>query len=104
MDRVLRLGLVPPDIRSPPSLRALRQKRLLPRRVTQERVGRADALRMYTVWAAYLQFAETDRGSIEAGKLADLLVLDRDFLKCPEDEIGKIEPVMMILNGVEIKR
>lgn len=70
----------------------------------EERVGRADALRMYTVWAAYLQFAETDRGSIEAGKLADLVVLDRDFLKCPEDEIGKIEPVMMILNGVEIKR
>jgi predicted amidohydrolase YtcJ len=59
---------------------------------------------MYTESAAYLQFAEKERGTIEAGKLADLVVLDRDFLACPEDDIRKIEPFMMILGGREIAK
>jgi len=54
---------------------------------------------MHTVWAAYLQFAEQERGSIEPGRLADLVVIDRDFLACPEEEIKSIEPEMTILNG-----
>lgn len=68
----------------------------------EERISRAEALRMYTETAAYLQFAEKDRGTIEAGKLADLVVLDRDYLNCAEDEIRKIEPVMTILGGREV--
>jgi hypothetical protein len=49
----------------------------------EERVTREEALRMYTIWAAWMQFAEKSRGSIEAGKLADLVVVDRDYLTCP---------------------
>ena len=65
----------------------------------EERITRQEALKMYTVWAAYLQFSEKTKGSIEPGKLADLVVIDRDLLTCPEDEIKKIEPVMVVLDG-----
>ena len=65
----------------------------------EERLTRQDALKMYTVWAAYLQHAERDRGSIEIGKLGDLVVVDRDYLTCPEDDIRTIEPVMTIVGG-----
>jgi predicted amidohydrolase YtcJ len=64
-----------------------------------ERLTREEALKMYTTWAAYLQHAEKDRGTIEVGKLGDLVVLDRDYLTCPEDQIKDIAPVMTIVGG-----
>ena len=70
----------------------------------EQRIGREDALRMYTDWAAYIQFAEKERGSIEKGKLADLVVIDRDYLKCPEDQIKDIQPVMVILDGKVVRQ
>ena len=63
-----------------------------------ERLTREEALKMYTTWAAYLQHAEKDRGS-RVGKLGDLVVIDRDYLTCPEDEIKSITPVMTIVGG-----
>jgi predicted amidohydrolase YtcJ len=65
----------------------------------EQRLTRQEALKMFTLWPAYLQFNEQDRGSIETGKLADLVVIDRDYLTCPEDEIKDIEPVMTIIGG-----
>jgi predicted amidohydrolase YtcJ len=65
----------------------------------EERLTREEALKMYTVWAAYLQHAERVRGSIETGKLGDFVVIDRDYLTCPEDAIRSIEPVMTIVGG-----
>jgi len=65
----------------------------------EERITREEALRMYTTWAAYLQFAEKIRGSIEPGKLADMVVIDRDYLTCPEDQIREIQPTMVILES-----
>jgi predicted amidohydrolase YtcJ len=65
----------------------------------EQRVSREDALRSYTIWGAHLQGAEKQKGSIEAGKLADLVVIDRDYLKCPEAEIRRIEPVMVVIDG-----
>jgi hypothetical protein len=70
---------------------------------TEERVSREEALRMYTTGAAWLQFSEKERGSIEVGKMADLVVIDRDYLTCPEDEIRRIEPVMTFVGG-ELRR
>ena len=65
----------------------------------EERISREEALKMYTIWAAYRQFAENSRGSVEAGKLADLVVIDRDYLNCPPDEIRNIEPVQVMIEG-----
>ena len=65
----------------------------------EQKITRAEALKTYTIWPSYLQFAEKERGSIEAGKLADLVVIDRDYLTCPEDQIRNIQPVMTVLNG-----
>ncbi len=65
----------------------------------EERIGRDEALKMYTIWAAYKQFSEKAKGSIEPGKLADLVVIDRDYLTCPEDQIKEIQPVMVVLDG-----
>ena len=65
----------------------------------EERLTREQALRMYTCWSAYLNRSEKDRGSIETGKLADFVVIDRDYLTCPEDEIRSIEPLMTIVGG-----
>lgn len=65
----------------------------------EERITRAEALRMYTTGAAYRHFAENSRGSIERGKLADLVVIDRDYLTCPEEEIRRIEPVAVMIGG-----
>ena len=65
----------------------------------EEKITREEALKTYTIWAAYRHFAERVKGSIEPGKLADLTVIDRDYLTCPEDQIKAIEPVMAIIGG-----
>ena len=65
----------------------------------EQKISRAEALKTHTIWAAYLQFADSERGSIEPGKLADLVAIDRDYLTCPEEQIRSIEPVMTILDG-----
>lgn len=65
----------------------------------EECITREEALKMHTVWAAYQEFSEKYKGSIERGKVADFTVIDRDFLTCPVDDIRKIEPLMTIVNG-----
>jgi predicted amidohydrolase YtcJ len=69
----------------------------------EERISREDALRMYTIWAATLQMAEKERGSIEAGKLADFVIIDRDYLTVPDDAIKDIQPVSVVLNGKVVR-
>jgi len=65
----------------------------------EEKITRAEALKTHTIWGAYLQFSEKQKGSIETGKLADMVVIDRDMLLCPEDQIKDIQPLMTILDG-----
>ena len=52
--------------------------------LTSESLSREEAIRGMTVEAAYAQFRETETGSLEAGKWADLVVLDTDLMKCAE--------------------
>lgn len=68
-------------------------------RPPDQRLSRIEALRMYTLYSAWLAFADQDRGSITAGKLADLAVLDRPYLRVPASEIGRIRSVFTLLGG-----
>ncbi len=62
-------------------------------------VTREEALIAHTRSNAYLFFRENDLGSIQNGRFADLVVLDRDYLTVPEDEIKDINPVMTMVGG-----
>jgi hypothetical protein len=64
-----------------------------------ERVTREQALRMWTLNGAWMTFEETQKGSIEPGKLADLTVISKDYLSCPEDEIKDIEALQTVVGG-----
>lgn len=72
----------------------------------QQKLSRLDALRSVTLWGAWLSFDEDRLGSLEPGKLADLVVVDRDYLACPEDEIRALKPLRTIVGGrtVFVKR
>lgn len=65
----------------------------------EQRVSRMEALKMWTWNGAYLMFDEKNRGSIEPGKLADLVVITDDFLTCPEDKIKDIEALTTVVGG-----
>jgi len=70
-----------------------------PIRGPEETPDRLAALRFYTMGSAWFSFDEDVRGSLEAGKLADLAVLSADYLTVPLDEIGNLESVLTLLGG-----
>jgi predicted amidohydrolase YtcJ len=57
------------------------------------------ALALYTVNAAYASFEESVKGTITPGKLADLVVLDKDPTRVPPEQIKDIKVVMTIIGG-----
>ncbi|MBI4483617.1 MAG: amidohydrolase family protein [Acidobacteria bacterium] len=65
----------------------------------QEKISRQEALWMKTNWAARYSGDERISGTIEAGKLADLVVLDGDYMKVPEQEISKIPILLTYVDG-----
>ena len=65
----------------------------------EEALTREQAIRFYTINNAKLMFLEEQTGSLEPGKLADLVVLDRDILTCPEDEIRDIKCLQTYVGG-----
>ena len=64
-----------------------------------QRIGRQVALKTGTIWGAYYVLKEDVLGSLEPGKFADFLVLDRDYLTIPEDEIEDIRILMTMVGG-----
>jgi predicted amidohydrolase YtcJ len=65
----------------------------------EQKVTREQALKMFTIWAAYAAFEEGMRGSIEIGKLADLTILSADIMNIAEPEILKTRCVMTVIGG-----
>jgi predicted amidohydrolase YtcJ len=64
-----------------------------------EAIGREQALRLYTSAAARYTFEEGRKGTLEPGKLADLVVLSADYLTVPEDQIKDIKADVTIVGG-----
>lgn len=62
-------------------------------------ITREQMLRMYTINNAYACWQENVRGSIEVGKLADLAVLDRDILTCPDKEVADLKVLQTYVGG-----
>ena len=60
---------------------------------------REEALQFYTLGSAWFTFDDDTRGSLKAGKLADLAVLTKDYLTAPTSEIGRIESVLTMVGG-----
>ena len=66
---------------------------------SEERLTRSEALRAFTSWAAHASFSETELGTLEIGKRADLTVLDHDVLRCPAPELLSTRVTMTVVDG-----
>jgi predicted amidohydrolase YtcJ len=70
----------------------------------QEALSREDALRGMTIWAAHANFEEKIKGSIEAGKYADFVILAKDLMNAPETELRNIPIQATFVAGKEVYR
>jgi len=68
----------------------------------EQNLTREQAIRLYTINNAFLTFEEALKGSLEAGKLADFAVLDRDILNVPVDEVKDIKVEATYLGGARV--
>ena len=65
---------------------------------------REQALKGYTIWGAYAQFTERDKGSLEKGRLADFVVLDQDLMTVDEDDLLRVRVLETIIGGETVYR
>ena len=70
----------------------------------ENKIKRKDALRGMTIWAAYANFEDAKKGSIEAGKYADLVILDKDILECDSDELPETQVIATYIDGEQVYR
>ena len=70
----------------------------------EESLSREQAIRFYTSNNAYILFLEEQVGSLESGKLADLIVVDRDLLTCPTDDIRDTQVLRTYVGGKLVHR
>ena len=66
---------------------------------TENIMNRVDALKAMTIFGAYANFEENEKGSIEIGKDADFIILDNDILRSPESSIPNTNVVATFING-----
>jgi predicted amidohydrolase YtcJ len=78
---------------------AVTGKMLGGRVVSHQTITREEALIAHTRSNSYFVMRENDLGSIQPGKLADLVVMDRDYLTIPADQIKDIKPVLTMVGG-----
>ena len=65
----------------------------------EEAIDRVTLMKMMTVWPSEFVLKEKVLGSLEPGKWADFLVLNRDYFTVPEQEIANLYPVMTVVGG-----
>ncbi len=65
----------------------------------QEAIDRVTLLKMITRWAAEYVLKENELGSIEEGKLADLVIIDRDYMSIPKTEMSEVQVLLTMLGG-----
>lgn len=65
-------------------------------------LSRTEALRGITIWAAKANFEEKEKGSLEPGKYADFVILDKDIMKVKGAELPKIKVIKTYINGVKV--
>ena len=68
----------------------------------EEGLTREETLKGMTIWAAYSNFEENEKGSIEVGKFADFTVLDQDIMTIPEDSIPKTKVLATFIGGEKV--
>lgn len=68
----------------------------------EQALSREETLKGMTIWAAYANFEEKEKGSIEAGKFADFIILDKDIMKVENSKIPEIKVLETYVNGEKV--
>ena len=68
----------------------------------EEALSREETLKGMTIWAAYANFEEDEKGSIEKGKFADFIMLDQDIMEVEESKIPNLKVLTTYLNGEKV--
>lgn len=63
---------------------------------------REQAMRSMTIWSAYANFEEKERGSIEAGKMADFVILEEDLMKIPKEKLRNVKVLNTFVGGEKV--
>jgi hypothetical protein len=63
---------------------------------------REETLKGMTIWAAYANFEEQEKGSIEKNKFADFVILDKNIMEVNADEIPTIKALATYVNGEKV--
>ncbi len=69
----------------------------------KEALSRKETLQGMTIWAAFSNFEEKEKGSIEAGKVADFVIFSADFMEIDEEEISNVTATSVYLGGEKVK-
>ncbi|HKJ48302.1 MAG TPA: amidohydrolase family protein [Christiangramia sp.] len=68
----------------------------------EQALSREETLKGMTIWAAYSNFEENEKGSIEPGKFADFVILDRDIMEVEIDSVPETKVISTFVNGEQV--
>jgi predicted amidohydrolase YtcJ len=68
----------------------------------ENKLSREEALKGMTIWAAFSNFEENEKGSIEPGKMADFILTEKDMMKAPESELRNLKVTATYLGGKRV--